>query len=97
MKICVKIVRERKKKFNGAMTLKIFAMHVLKNCFSSRFGRVEFFTNNNAMAMGGDRVAAREVLLFTFTAYTVELMSVCVCVYCRLTLRLVSTCSTSYY
>jgi hypothetical protein len=69
MKICVKIVRERKKKFNGAMTLKIFAMHVLKNCFSSRFGRVEFFTNNNAMAMGGDRVAAREVLVFTFTAY----------------------------
>jgi hypothetical protein len=69
MKICVKFLKERKKRYNGVMTLKIFSLHVLKNCFSSRFGRVEFFTNNNPMAMGGDRIAAREVRVLPVLLY----------------------------
>ena len=60
MKICIRLVKEKKKR-NGVLTMRIFAMHELKNIFSSRFGRVEFFTNNNPLAAGGDRMAAREV------------------------------------
>ncbi len=62
MKICIRLIKDKRKR-NGVLTFRIFAMHVLKNIFSSRFGRVEFFTNNNPLMAGGDRMAAREVII----------------------------------